>query len=207
VEESTHPIHPSTHPGVDDAGTLMSDTDAMTLTDYLIDLTLIGIVFLQIRGRRLTLRSLLLPIGICAWAAVTYLKGVPTAGNDLLLIGLAAFLGIVLGGLSGYFTKVSTGPDGHPLAKAGATAAALWVVGVGTRFAFQLYATHGGAASIGRFSAAHSITSGEAWVAALILMALGEALTRTAVVAFRGYQVAPVHFLRPASMITASDRI
>ena len=65
-------------------------------------------------------------------------------------------------------------------------AAILWVVGVGTRFAFQLYATHGGAGAIGRFSAAHSITSSEAWVAALLFMAIGEALTRTAVVAFRG---------------------
>lgn len=33
----------------------------MTFSDYLLDLALIGVVFLQIRGRRLTLRSLLLP--------------------------------------------------------------------------------------------------------------------------------------------------
>ena len=192
---------------MDDAGAAKSDTEGMTFTDYLLDLSLIGLVFLQIRGRRVTLRSLLLPVALCAWAAVNYLKGVPTAGNDLVLVGLATFLGIALGSLSGVFTRVSTGPDGHPYAKAGAAAAVLWVVGVGTRFAFQLYATHGGAGAISRFSAAHSITSGEAWVAALILMALGEALTRTAVVAYRGYQLAPATSLRPATMIAAGDRV
>ena len=191
---------------MDDAGGAKSDTVGMSLTDYILDLTLIGLVFLQVRGRRLTLRSLLLPVAICAWAADNYLKGVPTSGNDLVLVGLAAFLGITLGALSGVFTKVSADADGHPFAKAGATAAVLWVVGVGTRFAFQLYSTHGGAGAIGRFSAAHSITSSNAWVAALILMALGEALTRTAVVGFRGYQLSPVHF-RPTSMITAGDRV
>lgn len=45
----------------------------MTLTDYVLDLALIGIVFLQIRGRQLTARSLLLPVGITLWVARTYL--------------------------------------------------------------------------------------------------------------------------------------
>jgi hypothetical protein len=98
-------------------------------------------------------------------------------------------------------TKVSAGADGHPFAKAGVLAAILWVAGVGTRFAFQLYASHGGAGAIAHFSAAHSITSSEAWVAALLFMAIGEALARTTVVAFRGYRVAPEHFLRRESMI------
>ena len=194
----------------------------MTFTDYLLDISLIAIVLLQIRGRRLTLRSLLLPVSITLWVLKSYLHGIPTAGNDLVLVIGAATLGVTLGVLSGYFTRVTADADGIPVAKAGAIAATLWVLGVGTRFAFQLYATHGGAASIARFSNAHSITTGEAWVAALILMALGEALTRTALVAYRGYQVAPESFLRrsshqshqshqsqPArsSMMAASDRV
>ncbi len=64
-------------------------------------------------------------------------------------------------------------------AKAGVVAALLWVLGVGTRFAFHLDAVYGGGPAIGRFSVAHSITSARAWVAALILMAMGEALART----------------------------
>jgi hypothetical protein len=173
----------------------------MTSSDYLIDISLIAVVLLQVRGRRLTLRSLLLPLAICAWAANNYLHGIPTAGNDLPLIVLGAGAGITLGAVAGLLTRVTAGADGHPFARAGVLAAILWVAGVGTRFAFQLYASHGGAGAIARFSAAHSITSSEAWVAALLFMAIGEALARTTVVAFRGYRVAPEHFLRRESMI------
>jgi hypothetical protein len=173
----------------------------MTLADYILDLALIGIVVLQVRGRRLTFRSLLLPVGIVVGVAYQYLRGVPTAGNDLVLVVLAAGVGITLGLLTGRFTSVRPGPDGSPLAKAGALAATLWVVGVGTRFAFQLYASHGGAGAIGRFSAAHHITSSQAWVAALILMALGEAVARTAVLGYRGYSLSPSHFFSRPAMI------
>jgi hypothetical protein len=159
----------------------------MSLTDYVLDIGLIALVLLQIRGRRLTVRSLLLPVAIVAWAAENYLKGIPTAGNDLLLIVGAAAVGALLGGLCAAFTSVKPGPDGAPIARAGVVAASLWVLGVGARFAFQLYATHGGAAAIGRFSAAHHITSGEAWVAALLLMAICEVLLRTTILAWRGH--------------------
>jgi len=177
----------------------------MTTTDWIIDLALIGIVFVQIRGRRLSLRQLLLPVALSAWAASSYLKGIPTAGNDLVLVALGLGLGVTLGVLAGIFTQVTRSTDGHPFSKAGALAAIFWVAGVGTRLAFQLYATHGGGASIERFSKSHAITSPEAWVAALILMAIGEAITRTAVVGFRGYKIAPQHFLGQASTITAGD--
>jgi len=145
---------------VDDIEAAKADNRSMNLTDYVLDISLISLVLLQIRGRRLTRRNLILPVAISGWAAANYLHGIPTAGNDLVLVGLAAGLGITLGALCGLFTRVSTDPDGHPVAKAGAIAAILWVAGVGTRFAFQLYASHGGGASVGRFSAAHSITSG-----------------------------------------------
>jgi len=157
----------------------------MTTTDYILDIALIAIVLLQVRGRRLTTRSLLLPLGIVGWAVANYLHGIPTAGNDLALVAGSAGLGAVLGGLAAVFTSVRPDHGGRPVAKAGFVAAALWVLGTGARFVFQLYATHGGAASIGRFSAAHDITSGEAWVAALLLMALGEVVARTGVLAWR----------------------
>ena len=213
MEISTRPIHPPIHPRLDDTGGRKADDGTMTITDYVLDIGLIAIVFLQIRGRRLTLRSLLLPVGITLWAAANYLHGIPTAGNDLVLVVLAATIGVTSGALSGYFTRVTPDAGGTPIAKAGAIAAILWVAGVGTRFAFQLYATHGGAGSIARFSAAHSITSGQAWAAALILMAIGEAFTRTAVVAYRGYQASPTLFLQSrtplagSSMIAAGDRV
>jgi hypothetical protein len=158
----------------------------MTLTDYLIDLALIGIVFLQLRGRQLTVRSLLLPVALVAWAASSYLHSIPTAGNDLILIAACAATGIALGSAAGLLTRVTTAGNGVPFAKAGVAAAVLWVLGVGFRFAFQMYASHGGAGSIGSFSTHNHITA-QAWVAALVLMAIGEALARTAVLAVRAY--------------------
>jgi len=72
--------------------------------------------------------------GIVAYVAVSYLRGVPTAGDDLFLVaGCAAALGTVLGGLSGTFTAVYADSDGVPLAKDGVIAAALWVLGTRQR--------------------------------------------------------------------------
>jgi hypothetical protein len=159
----------------------------MTTTDYLLDIGLIAVVLLQIRGRRLTLRSLLLPLGIVAFAATQYLHSIPTDGNDLVLVVLGVAAGAALGLMTGLFTSVRPGADGHPYATAGVVAATLWVVGVGTRFAFQLYASHGGAPAIARFSTHHAITSGAAWTAALILMAFGEVISRTLVLGVRGW--------------------
>jgi hypothetical protein len=161
----------------------------MNLTDYILDIALIAVVLLQVKSRRLTVRSLVIPLAIVGWVAVHYLKGIPTAGNDLVLIAGCATVGAVLGALAGAFTSVRADRDGVPVAKAGAAAAALWVLGVGTRFAFQLYATHGGGAAVERFSASHAITGAAAWTAALILMALGEAVMRTGVIAWRAVTV------------------
>lgn len=160
-------------------------TGSMTFSDYLIDFGLIGLVLLQIRGRRLTTRALLLPLGIVGYVALSYLRSVPTAGNDLLLVAGCAVVGAVLGGLSGTFTALYPDSEGVPIAKAGVLAAGLWILGTGTRLAFQLYATHGGGAAIERFSTAHTITSASAWTAALILMALCEVVSRTAILAWR----------------------
>jgi hypothetical protein len=175
----------------------------MTFSDYLIDLSLIGIVLFQIRGRRLTTRALLLPVGIVTYVAVTYLKGIPTAGNDLVLeIGCAA-LGAALGGLAGYFTSVTPDREGIPVAKAGLVAAGLWILGTGGRLAFQVYASHGGGGAIQRFSVAHSITSVEAWTSALILMAISEAVVRTGILTWRSSvvrrQPAPMAETSPSS--------
>jgi hypothetical protein len=161
----------------------------MTTSDYVLDIALIAIVLLQVRGRRLTPRSQLIPLAIVAWAADNYLHGIPTAGNDLVLIAGCAAVGTVLGTLCALFTSVRPDAQGMPVAKAGVVAAGLWILGVGARFAFQLYATHGGQPAIARFSLAHDITSSEAWTAALVLMALCEVVTRVGILAWRGYAV------------------
>jgi hypothetical protein len=161
----------------------------MTFSDYLIDITLISIVLIQMRGRKLTLHSLLLPVGIVGYVAVTYLKAIPTNGNNLFLIVGCAAVGATLGGLAAHFTAVRVNGEGIPVAKAGLLAAGLWILGTGGRLAFQLYASHGGAKSIEHFSVTHSITSLTAWTSALILMALSEAIVRTSVLGWRGHVV------------------
>lgn len=161
----------------------------MTTSDYLIDITLIALVLLQVRGRRLTVRGLLLPIGLVAYVAFTYLRGIPTAGNDLILVLGCAGVGALLGALAGHFTRVRPDSEGIPFAKAGLAAAGLWILGTGGRLAFQVYASHGGGAAIQHFSATHAITSVAAWTDALILMALCEAVIRTAILGWRANAV------------------
>lgn len=57
-----------------------------------------------------------------------YLKGVPTAGNDLYLILSGVLLGLVFGIGAGAFTRVYTGAKGI-YAKAGPLATTFWTVG------------------------------------------------------------------------------
>ena len=161
----------------------------MTFTDYLIDISLIALVLVQVKGRRITTRGLLLPVGIVTYVAFTYLKGIPTAGNDLVLVLGCAAAGALLGGLAGRFTTVRPDAQGIPFAKAGLAAAGLWILGTGGRLAFQVYASHGGGAAVARFSTIHSITSVAAWTDALILMALCEAVMRTGILGWRAYAV------------------
>lgn len=75
---------------------------------------------------------------------------------------------------------------GHLLIKAGAVSAILWVLGMGARMGFQMWTEHGGGSDdVARFSLAHHITSEQAWVAAFVLMALTEVVTRVATIYVR----------------------
>ena len=67
------------------------------------------------------------------------------------------------------------------VARAGLVAAFLWVLGMGARFAFAVWATHSGAATVGRFSARTDITGAHIWEFALVLMAYAEVLSRIGV--------------------------
>jgi hypothetical protein len=160
----------------------------MTPLEYLLNGLLIALVVRQMRGRRLSGLALYLPLVIVGCAAVTYLRSFPTIGNDLGLIGSGLAAGLVLGTLCGVFTRVFPGPDGVAIGKATALAAVLWVVGIGARVGFAFYAQHGGGEAIARFSAAHSVSL-DAWVTALILMALAEVVSRTLVLVVRSRRI------------------
>jgi len=158
----------------------------MTTTDWFIDIALLLIVLRQMREERLTTRTILLPLGMIAWAAGNYLTNIPTAGNDVPLAVIFAATGVAFGVAGGLLTRVRYA-DGHVLIKATHGAAARWIISMGFRLGFAVWSTHpSGAAHLTSFSAAHSITSGQAWVVALLLMAVGEVVVRLGTIIIRG---------------------
>lgn len=157
----------------------------MSFTDYLLDSALVLLVLIQLRERRLTTKDLIRPLIIVGIAVMNYLHGIPTAGNDLVLVGAFALVGGLIGTASGQTVKMRVSADGAVLARAGWASAIFWVLGMGSRFAFILWMTHFGRSTIVSFSAHHSITSAEAWTVALLAMAVFEVATRTAVLAAR----------------------
>jgi hypothetical protein len=173
-------IHPEIHPWADASRAPISDTGCMTITDYLMNIGLIALVVLQIRGHKVTRARLLFPLVATVFVAAQFLHAIPTAGNDLVLIVGLACVGAALGAGAGLVTTVRL--DGvNAFAKAGLIAAVLWVVGIGARMGFALWVGHGGQAAVARFSVLHHITSGSAWGAAFVLMAMAEVASRTGV--------------------------
>jgi hypothetical protein len=165
----------------------LGDEPAVNALDYILDAVLLATIFLQFRGRRLTPRYLLLPIAIVVYFLFAYLKGVPTVGGDIYLIGGGIALGVALGLGAGFFTQVYRG-EGGVYAKAGLLAATFWTIGVVLRTAFSVYATDGGASAdrnIGRLMHAWNISSSKAIVACLLLMVLFEVTARQLVVGAR----------------------
>jgi hypothetical protein len=157
----------------------------MTPFDYITDLLLIAVVVRQMRVRQLTLRSLLLPLGLVAGAGITYLRPISLGGNNISLIAVLATTGVLLGALSGAATAVWRRGDGAVYSRAGILAALLWVLGMGARFAFAIWVTHSGAATVARFSVHHGITGANIWQFALVLTAYGEVLSRIGVLQVR----------------------
>ena len=161
----------------------------MTTTDYLIDSLLVLLVLLQIKERKLTTRTLVRPLLIVGVALLNYLHGIPSAGNDLVLVGAFALLGGLIGAASGQTVLMRRGADGEVLSRSGFASGFLWVLGMGSRFAFIVWITHGGTSTIASFSAAHSITNGEAWTVALLAMAVFEVCARSLTQAVRRQQL------------------
>jgi hypothetical protein len=157
----------------------------MTTTDYLIDSTLVLLVILQIKDRPLTTRALVRPLIIVGIAVANYLHGIPTAGNDLVLVGAFALLGGLIGIASAKTVLMHRDADGVVHARAGWLSGFFWVLGMGSRFAFLVWIAGGGASTIAHFSATHSITSSEAWTVALLAMAVCEVAGRSLLMAAR----------------------
>jgi len=162
----------------------------MNINMYVINAILVLMVVRQIREHPLDLRSLAAPVLAVGCAAVLFLHSVPTGGNDVVLELVCVSAGAVMGAIGGLATRLRRGADGRPLGRAGWLAAGMWVGGVGARMAFAIAASNGAGPAIARFSVAHQITGSAAWVAALIMMALADVLTRLAVIYLRGHRLA-----------------
>jgi hypothetical protein len=159
----------------------------MTLIDYLINAMFLLIVARQARERELDRRSVIVPLVILFFVAQMYLHSIPSAGNDLVLIGALAAVGLTLGMASGFATHVRAGEGAHAVARVGWIAGALLVAGIGSRMVFEFAVSNGLRPDIASFSIAHRI-SAAAWPTALVLMAICEVATRIAIVQLRGHK-------------------
>jgi hypothetical protein len=162
----------------------------MNTNMYVINAILVLLVIRQIREHPLDLRSLAVPVLAVGCAAVMFLHSVPLGGNDIALELACVLAGVVMGAIGGLTTRLRLGAGGRPLGRAGWVAASMWVGGVGARLAFAVAAGNGAGPAIARFSIAHQITGSAAWVAALVMMALADVLTRLVVIYLRGRRLA-----------------
>jgi hypothetical protein len=157
----------------------------MTTTDYLINAAFVLVVLRQARERKLDRRSLVLPLVAVYFVAQRYVHSIPTAGNDLVLLGVLASVGLTLGVLCGFATNVRAGGDGVALARVGWVAGGLLIAGIGSRMVFVFALSHGAEPAIRGFSIAHQIGAA-AWPVALVSMGLCEVTARLATVQLRG---------------------
>ena len=185
-------FNPRFNPGADDMAGAAEDDGGMTITDYLINAMFLLVVARQARERELDRRSVIVPLILVFFVAQMYLHSIPTAGNDLVLIGLLAAVGLTLGIASGLATHVRAGENGLAVARVGWLAAALLVAGIGSRMVFAFAVSHGLRSDIASFSIVHHI-SATAWPTALVLMAICEVTTRIAIVQLRGHKAMTEH--------------
>src|SRR5689334_25362165 len=162
----------------------------MSINMYVINAILVLVVIRQTREHPLAARSLAVPVLAVGAAAVMFLHSVPAGGNDLMLEAACVLAGAAMGATGGLATRLRLGAGGRPLGRAGWLAAGMWVGGVGARLVFANAAGNGAGPAIARFSIAHHITGSAAWVAALVMMALADVLTRLAVIYLRGRRLA-----------------
>jgi hypothetical protein len=121
------------------------------------------------------------------FVAHIYIHTLPTGGNDLVLVGALAVVGLALGLASGFATQVRSG-DGIALARVGRLAAVLLLFGICARMAFAFAIGHGAEPAVRTFSITHHIGA-TAWPMALVAMALLEVTTRLVTIQVRGRRI------------------
>jgi hypothetical protein len=173
----------------------------MTITDYLINAVFVFFVLRQVRERRVDLRSLLVPLIVVFFVARNYVHSIPTAGNDLVLVGALVCVGLAFGLAGGFATHIRRSGAGEIFARVGWLAGALLIAGISARMIFVFAITNGAGPAIRGFSIAHHIDA-PAWPVALVAMALVEVAARQATVHLRALRLrrtgAPEPVVSPA---------
>jgi hypothetical protein len=168
----------------------------MTFTDYLINAVFVLVVLRQARERCLDVRSFIAPMALVVFVATHYVQTIPTAGEDLDLVGVLTVIGVMLGLLCGLTTHVRVGADGVRYARVGWVAGGFLVAGICARMVFVFAVHHGAGPAIRAFSITHHIDAA-AWPLALVSMALCEVTVRLVVVQLRSHLLTPA---RPAAV-------
>jgi len=156
----------------------------MTTTDFLINAVFVLVVLRQARERKVDAHSFLVPMGVVFFVGRMYVHSVPTAGNDFVLVGVLACVGLALGLLGGFATHVRISGDGEALARVSWIAGALLVAGITSRLVFVYAVHHGAHHAVSAFSIANHIGAA-AWPVALVSMALVEVSARLVTVQLR----------------------
>jgi hypothetical protein len=169
------------NPRADDSGRRWEQAVRMTATDYLIGLGAMAIVLWGMRSHELTDRRLRRPLIIAAVVCVAFLHSIPTAGADVALVAVGVLTGIACGAIGGLATQLERDGSGAIVATGTPLAVAVTGGAFAARFAFAVAATNGLGPAIGRASHSLNITSAQAWVAALVLMAVCDLVTRALV--------------------------
>jgi hypothetical protein len=169
------------NPGADDSRRPGEQAVRMTFSDYLLGFGAMAIVLWGMRRHELTDRSLRRPLIIAAVVCVAFLPAIPTAGADVALVAAGVLTGIACGAVGGLATRVERDGPGAVIATGTPLAVAVTGGAFAARLAFAVAATNGLGPAIGRASQALGITSAQAWVAALVLMAVCDLTVRALV--------------------------
>jgi hypothetical protein len=124
--------------------------------------------------------------------ATHYIRSIPTGTGDLALIAGLTGIGLTLGVLCGFATRVHLARNGVRMAKVGWVAGVLLVAGISSRMLFVFALHHGAGPAIRTFSIVHHIAAA-AWPVALVSMALCEVSARIVIVHIRGHRLTADH--------------
>jgi hypothetical protein len=167
----------------------------MTASELLLNLGILVFVFRTGLGTRpLTRKRFTLPLVIVAVVAFTFLRTLPTAGNDVVLDVALGLAGLAFGALAGGLMAVYPDPgDGSLWTRAGGGYAAIWAAVIGGRILFAYGAQYWFVGPVTTFFRDHAITGAPAWTAALVLLSLAMVWGRVAVTAVRAERTQSSH--------------